>query len=424
MGRSQQVARRAPDLPPGAGGVGGDKEAAAFASWRRLAAKDHAHHFDTYLERLGLCEHQAVLRLGPARQADRAALPDWADRLPAWIALVCAGDAASGGRDDSNVPFADLFRPLVRAIWDRIARDLDSSLWAAPVRDDVSAGLATHLSALFADSLYGWFDAFRSVRQSHGLPAADEAASASNQIYADFMSWLCSGHLVRLLDQKPVLARFFAISVLQWEQHVVELAQRFEHDRQVIVARFFGGRPPGAVVGLDFGMSDRHRDGRGVVIVRFDSGQPLVYKPPDLGIDVAWATFLQRIQAAGAPGELQTPDMPCRDGYGWTSFVNAESCASLDDVRVFYLRAGALLALFQILGSCDFHQENVIACGSHPTPVDLETLLRPRGRLDGDDRYRHPAISAAVRRMSASVSNRAISRTGIRFAVRDGSGAG
>ncbi|MGF6472260.1 hypothetical protein [Paraburkholderia youngii] len=181
--------------PPDAGGVGGDKEAAAFASWRRLAAKDHAHHFDTYLERLGLCEHQAVLRLGPARQAGRAALPDWADRLPAWIALVCAGDAASGGRDDSNVPFADLFRPLGRAIWDRIARDLDSSLWAAPVRDDVSAGLATHLSALFADSLYGWFNAFRSVRQSHGLPAADEAASASKQIYADFMSWLRSGHL-------------------------------------------------------------------------------------------------------------------------------------------------------------------------------------------------------------------------------------
>ncbi|MGF6960608.1 type 2 lanthipeptide synthetase LanM [Paraburkholderia youngii] len=389
--------------PPDAGGVGGDKEATAFASWRRLAAKDHAHHFDTYLERLGLSEHQAVLRLGPTRQAGRAALPDWANRLPAWIALVCTGDAASEGRDDGNVPFADLFRPLGRAIWDRIARHLDGSLWAAPVRDDVSAGLATHLSALFADSLYVWFDAFRSVRQSHGQLAADEAAAASNRIYTDFLSWLRSGHFVRLLDRKPVLARFFAISVLQWEQHVTELAQRLEHDRQVIVARFFGGRSPGAVAGLDFGMSDRHRDGRGVAIVRFDSGQQLVYKPRDLGIDGAWATFLQRIQAAGAPGELRTPDVLCRDGYGWTSFVNAEPCASLDEVRVFYLRAGALLALFQILGSCDFHQENVIACGSHPIPVDLETLLRPGGRLDGDDRPWHPAISAAVRIMSASV---------------------
>ncbi|WP_186451763.1 type 2 lanthipeptide synthetase LanM family protein [Burkholderia stabilis] len=384
---------------PDAGGVGGDKEAAAFASWRRLAAKDHAHHFDTYLERLGLSERQAVLRLGPARQAGHAALPDWAARLPAWIALVCAGDAATDGRDDGNVPFGDLFRPLGSAVWDRIARHLDGSLWAAPVRDDVSAGLTTHLSALFADSLYVWFDAFRSVRQSHGQPAAD----ASNRIYADFLAWLRSGHFVRLLDRKPVLARFFAISILQWEQHVTELAQRLERDRQAIVTRLFAGRAPGAVAGLDFGMSDRHRDGRGVAIVRFDGGQQLVYKPRDLGIDGAWATFLQRIQAAGAPGELRTPDVLCRDGYGWTSFVDAKPCASLDEVRTFYARAGALLALFQILGSCDFHQENVIACGSHPIPVDLETLLRPAGRLDGDDRSVHPAISAAARRVSASV---------------------
>lgn len=384
---------------PDDGTIGDNETAAALASWRRLAAKDHACHFDIYLERLGLSERLAVPRLGPARLATQAALPDWADRLPAWIALVCEGDTISS----DDVPFADLFRPLGLALWDRIAGNLDCSLWAAPVRDDVSTGLATHLSALFADSLYIWFDAFRSVGQSHGRYAADEAPAASNRLYADFLSWLRSGHFVRLLDRKPVLARFLAMSVLQWEQHVSELVQRLDRDRPAIVARFFSNCPPGAVTGLDFGMSDRHGDGRGVAIVRFDGGQQLVYKPRDLGIDHAWAIFLHHIQAAGAPGELRTPDVLCGDGYGWASFIDARPCASLAEVRAFYTRAGALLALFQILGSCDFHQENVIACGSHPVPVDLETLLRPAGRLGSDDPSGHQVLSVAARRVSASV---------------------
>ena len=42
----------------------------------------------------------------------------------------------------------------------------------------------------------------------------------------------------------------------------------------------------------------------------------------------------------------------------------------------FFRRAGAWLALFHCFVANDMHQENMIAAGDHPVPIDLETILQ------------------------------------------------
>jgi type 2 lantibiotic biosynthesis protein LanM len=68
-------------------------------------------------------------------------------------------------------------------------------------------------------------------------------------------------------------------------------------------------------------------------------------------------------------------------------FVTAAECESSDQVRRFYQRQGAYLALLYLLQATDLHYENLIAAGEHPVLIDLEALFRPTlfPRADGGD---------------------------------------
>src|SRR5262249_25299666 len=61
--------------------------------------------------------------------------------------------------------------------------------------------------------------------------------------------------------------------------------------------------------------------------------------------------------------------------FGWMEFVPVASCETQMEVKRFFERVGAHLALSSILGGTDLHYENVIAHGEDPIPVDLETLF-------------------------------------------------
>jgi type 2 lantibiotic biosynthesis protein LanM len=66
-----------------------------------------------------------------------------------------------------------------------------------------------------------------------------------------------------------------------------------------------------------------------------------------------------------------------RASYGWMEFVPQLPCQSVAEVQTYYQRAGALLCLLYALESVDCHLENLIAHGSHPVLIDLETLFHP-----------------------------------------------
>ena len=79
---------------------------------------------------------------------------------------------------------------------------------------------------------------------------------------------------------------------------------------------------------------------------------------------------------ANPPTELKGVRAFARDGYGWTEFINHTGCADQEGCKRFFQRAGAWLALFHCFVGNDMHQENMIAAGDHPVPIDLETILQ------------------------------------------------
>ncbi|GHH02110.1 type 2 lanthipeptide synthetase LanM family protein [Comamonas sp. JC664] len=180
-----------------------------------------------------------------------------------------------------------------------------------------------------------------------------------------------------ILGRYPVLARQAVERIASWEHASLELMQRLAEDAPALWRHFNGGEAPGPLVEIQGGMSDPHRGGRSVSLLRFESGLQVVYKPRPLAAEAAFQNLLAWLNARGLTPSLRTVEVLPRGDYGWMEFVRASPCDSAEAVRRFHERQGGLIALLYAMDVIDMHYENLIAAGEHPVLVDLETLFHP-----------------------------------------------
>jgi type 2 lantibiotic biosynthesis protein LanM len=197
--------------------------------------------------------------------------------------------------------------------------------------------------------------------------------------FEDFLRQLCDERLiVSVLAQYPVLARQLVVAVEQWANYLAEFLEHLAADRASLAAAFNAGRDPGTVVGLEAGRGDRHRHGRSVLQLTFDSGLRLIYKPRSLSVDAHFQELLRWVNGLGAEPALRPLTLLDRGDHGWCECVEVSSCGCREEVARFYQRLGSYLALLYVLDAADLHNENLLAVGEHPTLVDLEALFHPR----------------------------------------------
>lgn len=194
------------------------------------------------------------------------------------------------------------------------------------------------------------------------------------------------GSIVELLAKYPVLAQQLVLTTEQWAHYLQEFLTNLCADWQTVRKTFASGGDPGLLVDVEAEKGDRHRRGRSVLLLRFDSGTKLLYKPRSLGVDVQFQELLSWLNARGAePGLRPLKVVDCGD-HGWAEFVDAASCTREEEVVRFYERQGSYLALLYALDAADLHNENLIAAGEHPMLVDLEALFHPHVQGTGPTR--------------------------------------
>jgi len=178
----------------------------------------------------------------------------------------------------------------------------------------------------------------------------------------------------RFLDKYPVLGRVLATTTAQAVEAWSEMIARLKEDWAGLESEL---QTPRSDVLNDVlsGVGDHHCGGRTVMILTFRSGCRLVYKPKSLAVDRHFADLVEWINRKGLQPTLRAARAVDRGSYGWAEFIPHRACRSEADVRAFYRRQGALLALLQLLNATDCHNENLIASGAHPVLIDLETLF-------------------------------------------------
>ncbi|HSE19296.1 MAG TPA: type 2 lanthipeptide synthetase LanM family protein [Pyrinomonadaceae bacterium] len=186
--------------------------------------------------------------------------------------------------------------------------------------------------------------------------------------------------VLAVLQEYPVLARQLVTCLDNWVNFCLEFLSHLCTDWDSLQTTFNPDGDPGVLVHVNSGVSDKHRGGRSVLIIKFVSGFQIVYKPKPLSIDTHFQDLLKWVNRLGDHAPFRTIKILDCKTHGWIEFVSAETCVSFDEVHRFYQRQGGYLALLFALEATDFHSENLIAAGEHPVLVDLESLLHPRIR--------------------------------------------
>jgi len=124
---------------------------------------------------------------------------------------------------------------------------------------------------------------------------------------------------------------------------------------------------------------DSHSKGKTTTLLEINH-TPLAFKYHNNDVLIAFNQFLSYLEKK-AP-QYNFYKVACISGadYCFEEFIENESCISTAEIQQYYKNYGSLIAITYWLGSVDLHMENLIAKGTQPVLIDVETLLRPEER--------------------------------------------
>jgi len=302
------------------------------ARWRSAVAKGNEEVFARVMAWRGIDTAARARAMAPVRLAPGAPLPDW---VTGFSALLGAFDAGSPD-ERLLVRFA---RGVIAGVWD----EASTAGLAPEARASLEAGMAT------------------TVGEVLGTAIAKLEPPGPRELFL-----AC-----------PVLARLLVLAVERRLAAIRETLAWIRADRDEVVRVLFGGRDTGPVVELINENADPHDGGRRVTIVVFANGDRVVLKPRSPRVDAAFAAVARALADEKGEAPARAPRVLDRGDRGWAEFVTHRSVPDDDAEAAFYRRCGGLLALAHALDAVDLHYENLIADGTGPVPVDLETALLP-----------------------------------------------
>jgi len=247
------------------------------------------------------------------------------------------------------------------------------------VRNRMENNFLENLSQISSET---YLKCFLKFRQS-GQPASPLNDSDDRRIYHSFISQNLSTRAIYL--DYSVLTRLLVQKTRFWIDYIKSLLKRIDSDYEKY--RILLDREPGGLSGAPRDIvyshitsisphhSDSHDSGQTVAIIEFNDAQKLIYKPKDLGVEVAFNEFIDWINTQDTSCSLRTARCIDLVNYGWTEYIDNASCDSRQQVEKFYYRAGMLLALVYALKGGDYIHDNIIASSAHPIFIDNECLM-------------------------------------------------
>lgn len=404
-----------------------------IAHWCQVVADGNWKKFQKRLQWDNLNIDRVRCILGSVCLADNQALPSWARTL-AGIIQTAKGftfhsnvtDPDKSPIDSENpLPFEDILLPALLVARQKLLTNLGSAslspnylpleLLSEAAYLTLERSLLQELVNLSVKTLEFEFSHSRPLGHSlFNLLVKDPKGSKSKEHYNAFVQKLLQDGLLAFFQKYPVLGRLIATTIDFWVEATAEFLQRLKADLSEIQQvhnypekRSEESKVPitqlGKITELKPSLSDLHNRGRSVIALKFESGLKLVYKPKNLGLEVAYNHFLDWCNQHGVPLPFKVLKVSDHQTYGWVEYIEQLPCEDFAAAQRFYQRAGMLLCLLYALGGTDCHKENLIASGEHLVPVDMETMMQHEANLFTDSPETTAATTAANQQLFDSV---------------------
>jgi type 2 lantibiotic biosynthesis protein LanM len=357
--------------------------------WKKLTSNglDHAG-FCRRLKLSGTKLDTIAPLLGCVHWNDEAPLPPWieileklADILPTTYEDILKGLPCGILNLDTAVPFQHAWAPWL-LICDSLfeEKSCERSRWLSETaRASWLRYILKLLSTNFSLCLNSAFDLARIAEQVFDdVPVEAAFPEGSKAHYNSFSRNLLEGGWLEILKRYPVASRLISTTCMQQSSYLAETLENFEKNYDDICATLAHGTVPGIIKNLEAGLSDPHKEGKCVIRFEFENSLTMFYKPRLGRIDALWKELLGWLsRKISGSCEFKTPLHVIGEECTWVENIPNSSLSTKDAAGVFYYKAGAILCMVYLLGGTDFHRENIIACGSNPVLVDVETLLAP-----------------------------------------------
>lgn len=177
-----------------------------------------------------------------------------------------------------------------------------------------------------------------------------------------------------LIEKKYASQLNFIQKFLQKEiEAFVCFLKRLNRDYPKLKEMFFPA--VGQLKKIQFHLSDRHNFQGSCLLLTFDKGYKLIYKPKSPVSDILFRRILDVLKLP-REFEIRTPVVLARQKYGWHQYLPYRKYAQDAQLKKVYKRIGTLLALCDVLNYTDGHSENFV-CSKQERfcLIDTETLL-------------------------------------------------
>lgn len=266
-----------------------------------------------------------------------------------------------------DIPFIDFFATLItKTKSDLLEKMFPESriLFAVDGIDSLVGLLARDLAELYSPLVYKDFEKYR------------KTATSRDGIYKSYINLCKNGRFLELIRKYPILLRLLVLVVQQWIGTQSEFINRLTKDYALISRELVEINSCNPIVEITGGVSDKHNYGRSVLIIRLKNNQSFLYKPKIQKAEKEFFELINDLNLKNPPFLLKAPKTLDMETYGWVQYIGNSACGIKDDFELFFGRAGGLLSLMHILQVKDLHDENIIASGSFPIPIDLEVLFQ------------------------------------------------
>ena len=199
-------------------------------------------------------------------------------------------------------------------------------------------------------------------------PLAD-AMGTSGHSYEGFCAHLLNSGFTEFTAAHPVLWGRLDLRLTRKIRALRETLDRLHADRADIERGI--GIPRAARLAAVEAAGDTHGGGRTVTVLRFESGDKLVYKPRPVDCEAAWSDLAAWVTARYGL-RIHGLTVVDKTAYGYVKFVERREIVGQDFTEV-----GRLAAVLYLIRARDMHFANIQHTEAGPVAIDLETLLHP-----------------------------------------------